>query len=148
VANPKRSGRDLIVEWLGAEALVYDPDSQRGHVLNGPAAAALRAAPDEISRRQVLRKAAAAGVTAAGAAAVMRTIVAPTPAQAQSLGNDCGANGACGTPLTCCGASGGSSTSGICCVAGQCCSNGTQFTCFIVSCQTTCAGTFTNGVCS
>jgi hypothetical protein len=83
------SGR-LIVEQLGAETLVYDTERHRAHALSGAGAVEFAAAKDDVSRREVLRRLALAGAGAAGAGALIRTMVAPTAAQAQSV---CGGAG-------------------------------------------------------
>jgi hypothetical protein len=58
------------------------------------------------SRREVIGRLALAGVAATGAGALVKTIVAPSAAQAQSLGTACtGSNdtqGTCNAGLTCC----------------------------------------------
>jgi hypothetical protein len=127
--------RGLIVEQLGEETLVFDTETNEAHTLSGAGAAEFLAA-DEVSRRQVLRKLALAGVAATSAGAIVRTIVAPSPAQAQSLtcmpactggtfccgtvcvavGTNCCNGVVCSTPCcqpgnTCCGAQ-------FCCTAG------------------------------
>jgi hypothetical protein len=106
----------LIVEHLDGEMLVYDTERNEAHALNGVGAAEFAAAPDEVSRREVLRKLALAGAAAAGAGALVKTIVAPTAAQAQT-GIACGA-ATCAAGQVCC-----SAPTGLCCAAGQCCSN-------------------------
>jgi hypothetical protein len=75
----------LIVEHLGDETLVYDTERNQAHALSGLGAAEFLAAESEVSRRDVLRKLALAGAAAAGTGALVKTIVAPTPAQAQTL---------------------------------------------------------------
>jgi hypothetical protein len=114
------------VEQLGGEALVYDVERNEAHALRGAAAAEFMAAGDEVSRRQVLRRLALAGAAAAGAGAMVKTIVAPTPAQAQ----------------TACVAAGGN-----CTTAGDCCAqaNATvQCTGSPTVCQFTCNAGFGN----
>jgi hypothetical protein len=101
----------LVVERLEDELLVYDVEANQAHRLAGEGAAAFDAAADDFSRRQVLRK-----LALAGAAAAMTTIVAPSPAQAQSpvCAPPCGQGLTCaqcpgGQPIcivgtaTCCG---------------------------------------------
>jgi hypothetical protein len=152
----------LIVEHLNGETLVYDTESNEAHALSGAGAAEFLAVEDEVSRREVLRKLALAGVAAAGTGAFVKTIVAPTAAQAQSLvctpacvpGAVCcqpGANACCtlgayiccpaGSAVTCCG------IGSLCCPAGSAhgcffpppgpCTSGTQ------CCSNVCC----NGVC-
>jgi hypothetical protein len=99
---------DLIVEHLDGETLVYDTDSNEAHALSGVGAAEFLAAEDEVSRREVLRKLALAGAAAAGTGALVRTIVAPAPAQAQSCLPD--GNATCTHNVQCC--------SGCCCTDG------------------------------
>jgi hypothetical protein len=74
----------LIVARLDGEVLVYDTELSEAHALRGAGAAEFAAAPDDVSRREVLRKMALAGAAAAGGTALVKTIVAPTAAQAQS----------------------------------------------------------------
>jgi hypothetical protein len=74
----------LIVEHLDGELLVYDADRDEAHALSGSGAAEFAAAPDDVSRREVLRKMVLAGAAASGGTALVKTIVAPTPAQAES----------------------------------------------------------------
>jgi hypothetical protein len=110
----------LIVERLGDETLVYDTERNEAHALGGPGAAEFAAAPDEVSRRDVLRKLALAGAAAAGTGALVKTIVAPVAAQAQSppLPN-CGGL-TCTAIQTCC-TFGAGAPSFECCTAGQTC---------------------------
>jgi hypothetical protein len=94
--------QDLVVQRLEGELLVYDTASNEAHCLSGVGAAEFEAAADEVSRRDVLRKMALAGVAAAGTGALLKTIVAPTAAQAQSIA--CGTGGLiCNASQTCCG---------------------------------------------
>jgi hypothetical protein len=88
----------LVVEQLDGETLVYDTELNEAHALSGTGAAEFLAAESEVSRREVLRKLALAGAAAAGTAALVKTIVAPSPAQAQSM---CGAGPACPLPTVC-----------------------------------------------
>jgi hypothetical protein len=134
----------LIVEQLDGETLVYDTERNEAHALSGAGAAAFLAVEDEVSRREILRKLALAGAAVAGTGALVKTIVAPTAAQAQSIcgspnqpccaGNTCPAtpppntqvgcvNGTClitcgGSNQTCC-------QPGDLCNGGQICQNGT-----------------------
>jgi hypothetical protein len=121
----------LIVERLGDETLVYDPETNEAHNLGGAAAAEFAAAPTEVSRREVLRKAALGGAASLAGASLIKTIAAPTPAQAQSAGQPCtgGAGGTCDAGLNCCG--------GTCCPTGQCCSGGGTTACFTLGGCTT-----------
>jgi hypothetical protein len=80
---------DLIVERLGGELLVYDTERNEAHALAGAGAAEFLAASGDVSRREVLRKLALAGVAAAGTGPLVKSIVAPIPANAQSA--PCGA---------------------------------------------------------
>jgi hypothetical protein len=73
----------LVVESLGDEVLVYDTERNEAHCLTRDAAARFAAASDDVSRRQVIRRLAAAGAAAAGAP-LIKTVVAPDPAAAQS----------------------------------------------------------------
>jgi hypothetical protein len=98
----ERSGREreaLIVERLGGEMLVYDTKSDEAYCLGGAAAVEFRAAPTDLSRRAVIRKLAVMGGAIAASSGVVTTIIAPTPAQAQSC---VPANGACVTLAQCC----------------------------------------------
>jgi hypothetical protein len=90
--------RGLIVERLDDQTLVYDTELNEAHALSGAGAAEFLAAANEVSRRQVLRKLALAGAAATGAGVVVKTIVAPTAAQAQSLTCTPG----CTVGLACC----------------------------------------------
>jgi hypothetical protein len=83
----------LIVQRLDDELLVYDTASNEAHVLGGAVAVEFERATDEVSRREVIRRLALAGAAAAGTTALVRSIVAPTAANAQS-GCVCG-NGTC-----------------------------------------------------
>jgi hypothetical protein len=97
-------GREaFIVQRLDEELLVYDTAADEVHCLSGNAVAEFEAAADEVSRRDVIRRMALAGAAAAGGAALVRSVIAPNPAQAQSTcvcgisGNlICGPNEACG----------------------------------------------------
>jgi hypothetical protein len=131
----------LIVEHLDDETLVYDTDRNEAHALSGAVAAAFLAAEDEVSRREVLRKLALTGAAVAGTGALVRTVIAPTPAQAQSpvqcgavmcqAGAQCCTTGPqpfCAVPTgTCCGSAvclpgiAGPCCQGICCLVGQIC---------------------------
>jgi hypothetical protein len=140
-------GGDLIVERLAGQTLVFDPASGEAHCLTGSGAQPFGAAPDDISRRQVLRHLALAGAAAAGGGALLRSIVSPTPAQAQSstcpgcsgincTAGNCTAGATCcvGTPSACCPPSIpqcclGTNGTAFCCLANQTCLTGTQ-TCF------------------
>jgi hypothetical protein len=77
----------LIVERLNGEMLVYDTASREAHRLDAEASAEFEAAPDDVSRREVIRRLALAGAAAVGAAQLVTTIVAPSPAQAQTCVN-------------------------------------------------------------
>jgi hypothetical protein len=92
--------RDFLIERLDGEALVYDTQTNEAHALKGAGLAEFEAAGDDVSRREVLRRLALAGAVAASGGALMRTIVTPTSAQAQSS-PPCG-NGTCPTGTTCC----------------------------------------------
>jgi hypothetical protein len=131
-------GKGLIIERLGDETLVYDPETHAAHNLGGAAAAEFAAAGSDVSRREVLRKLALAGAASVGGASLLKTIAAPTPAQAQSTGQPCGAGGTCSQGNTCC--------NGTCCATGECC-NSPQFG---VACLPGCAGTCfaVGGTCS
>jgi hypothetical protein len=74
----------LIVEHLPGEVLVYDTATNAAHVLGGSVAAAFDEAADEVSRRDLIRKMAVAGAAAAGGAPLVKSILAPTSADAQS----------------------------------------------------------------
>jgi hypothetical protein len=98
----------LVVEHLDGEVLVYDTERSEAHVLSGESATLFASAPDEASRREVLRRLALTAAAAAGAA-LLRTIVVPTPARAQSA--TCGPTAdPCAVSSDCC--------SGCCCVLG------------------------------
>jgi hypothetical protein len=96
----------LIVEHLDGEVLVYDTERNEAHALSGSGAAEFAAAPDDVSRREVLGKMTLAGAAAAGSMALVKTIVAPTPAHAQSAvcGATCFSAAACAGNVgcTCC----------------------------------------------
>jgi hypothetical protein len=107
----------LMVEKLAGETLVYDTASDEAHCLDPMAAAEFESAPDDVSRREVLRKLALVGAAAAGAAPLIKTIAAPTPAQAQSPTSCAGAPGTtCPAGTTCC-----VGMTAICCAAGTTC---------------------------
>jgi hypothetical protein len=125
---------ELIVEHLGPELLVFDTQTNEAHRLDGYAAAEFQAG-DDVSRREVLRRLALAGAAATGGAALVTTIVAPSPAQAQSTtcvpacsgkGFQCCTtgsaphceNGSC----TCCGDNCCAANT-VCCASGACCSS-------------------------
>jgi hypothetical protein len=128
-----RDGLDpLIVERLGDEVLVYDTETHEAHRLSGAAAAEFSAA-SEVSRREALRRLALAGAAAAGTAGLVRSIAAPTPAQAQS---NCTVT--CLPGDVCCGAT--------CCSAGAfCCAPGSQSPCCFVSATFCCPAGSANG---
>jgi hypothetical protein len=87
---------ELIVERLDGETLVYDTATSEAHRLDAAASARFDAAPNDVSRRQVLRKLAVVGAAAAGAGPLIKTIAVPTPAQAQSVcAPPCGPNQFC-----------------------------------------------------
>jgi hypothetical protein len=94
-------GERLIVERLDGETLVYDTERDEAHRLAGSAVTEFDAAPDDISRRAVLRKLGLAGLAAAGTAPLVKSIVAPTPAQAQSCVPTCTTAVTCCAGLTC-----------------------------------------------
>jgi hypothetical protein len=119
------TGDGLIVEVLGHETLVYDTARHEAHALSGRAAAEFAAASDDVSRREVLRKLALVGA-AATAGPFIRSIVAPTPAQAQTGLAD---NQNCATSGQCANA---------CCCA---------LTGFLNTCQTIAACNGVNGAC-
>jgi hypothetical protein len=111
----------LVVEHLIDQTLVYDRAANEAHLLQGSAAAEFAAAGDDLSRREVLRKLALAGAAAAGTGALVRTIVAPTPADAQTCTNP----GTCQVNSNCCPGFGCVAGQGVCfaCIAsGQPCS--------------------------
>jgi hypothetical protein len=129
---------------LDGETLVYDTERNEAHALTGAGAAEFLAAADDVSRRQVLRKLALAGVAAAGTGALVKTIVAPTAAQAQSA---CGSGPACTGGTTCCAPVSSSCcitdiTGFGCCPAGSAAdcgfSSGLQCLIDIVCCSGTC----------
>jgi hypothetical protein len=96
----------LIVQRLDDELLVYDTASDEAHCLSGGAAAEFASAPDEVSRREVIRKLALGGA-ALTIPLVMSIKVPPASAQASAT---CQAGGnACTTSAQC--------TSGCCCQA-------------------------------
>jgi hypothetical protein len=121
-------GERLIVERLGDETLVFDMESNEAHALSGAGAAEFLAADDEVSRRQVLGKLALAGAAASGAGALVRTIVAPSAAHAQS-GVPCGVN-FCPPSMTCCGIT--------CIPLSTICCNGTACQNGFICCGNTC----------
>jgi hypothetical protein len=130
----------LVVEFLDGEALVYDGETNGTHLLRGEAVAEFTAARDDVSRREVLRRMALAGVAAAGGGVLVQTIVSPTPAQAQS-GQPCTPGGGCVAGLVCC--------NGICCT---CCSpvTGGCDTCNLpgeACCSGVCCGQLFNSIC-
>jgi hypothetical protein len=90
----------LIVERLNGEVLVYDTERSEAHALSGAGAVEFAAATDDVSRREVLRKLVLAGVGGAGAGALVKTVVAPTAAHAQSA--NCGTL-TCTASQSCCG---------------------------------------------
>jgi hypothetical protein len=112
---------ELIVERLEGELLVYDVASDEGHRLDPAAAAEFEMARDDVSRREVIRRLTFAGAAAATGAPLVRTIISPTPASAQSPG----CSPAC-TPQTeqCCAA-----TATCCSTFQMCCPPGTATTC-------------------
>jgi hypothetical protein len=112
----------LILEHLDGEVLVYDTERNEAHALTGPGAAEFAAASDDVSRREVLRRMALAGVAAAGTGVLVKTIVAPTAAQAQSA-TACPLrpNGTCPAGTTCCVCVAGSGIA-----TAECCNNATQ----------------------
>jgi hypothetical protein len=131
---------DLIVEFLDSEALVYDGEDHGAHLLRGEAVEEFAAARDDLSRREILRRSALAGVTATGAILV-QTIVSPTPAQAQS-GLPClGAPGdTCPPSTTCC--TNVATGIAVCCAAGQtCCQFSTSSTPTCCTAGQVCNGT-------
>jgi hypothetical protein len=125
MAGADRNG--LEVQWLGDEALVYDTTTDEAHLLQGAAALEFETADDDVSRRQVLRSAAFAGAALTSGGLLVKTIVAPRPAQAQST-IPCGLQGeTCSTATQqCCpgvGTSGSSSIPFCCPLAQECCGN-------------------------
>lgn len=75
-----------------------------------------------VSRREVVRKAALVGAGAAAAAPLIKSIVAPTPAMAQSRGAQCipfGETG-CGVDADCCQAGENGETNNLFCFDGTC----------------------------
>jgi hypothetical protein len=136
-----QSGR-LIVEPLGDERLVYDTELGEAHRLGPAAALEFDSAADDISRRQVLRKLALAGA-AASSLPLIKTIAAPTPAQAQSGVVCAGApGGTCLPGFICCGGTTCVPSSFTCCGSGSC---PASFTCCPGSPATCCPPTFTCG---
>jgi hypothetical protein len=148
----------LIVERLDGETLVYDTERNEAHALSGAGAAEFLAAESEVSRRDVLRKLALAGAAAAGTGALVKTIVAPSAAQAQSPGCSppCPQGTLCCQPLqnvccngTCCPATAASS----CCAVGTtCCPLGSPNSCvpFTIGCTSgsqCCSNMCCNGIC-
>jgi hypothetical protein len=132
---------ELIVESLGEERLVYDVETNEAHRLGGAAALEFDAAGDDISRRQVLRKLALAGM-AASAVPLIKTIAAPTAAHAQS-GNCPGApGGACLAGFICCNGNTCVPSSFSCCGSGSC---PASFTCCPGTPATCCPPTFACG---
>jgi hypothetical protein len=135
----------LIVERLDGETLVYDTERNEAHALSGAGAAEFLAADDEVSRRQVLTRLALAGAAAAGTGALVKTIVAPTAARAQSAtcnppcqgAADFCCGGTCvGGPINCCagvvcilGACSCCGGSTLCAQPNICCPGGSAFTC-------------------
>jgi hypothetical protein len=122
----------LIVEHLDGEVLVYDTERNQAHTLSGSSAAAFVAASDDLSRREVLGRLALAGAAAAGSTALVKTIVAPAPALAQSANcgtGTCQANQTCCTPPTCCDNINELCSNGNCIqcgfLGGPCCPNST-----------------------
>ena len=106
---------EVIVERVGDELLVYDPQTDEAHQLTPRAATAFEESTAAgVSRRDALRRAALAGAGAAAAVPLVKSIVAPTPAHAgttpcfpdgagcsinaQCCSNNCNA-GVCGAPL-------------------------------------------------
>jgi hypothetical protein len=112
----------LIVEHLDGEVLVYDTDSDEAHCLTGDSALEFGTASSDLSRRAVLRRAALVGAAATGAAPLIKTIAAPTAAQAQS-----GVCPPCPPGIPCCSAAGMPR----CCLPGfeSCCPVGSQAAC-------------------
>jgi hypothetical protein len=132
----------LIVEHLDGETLVYDTQKNEAHALAGAGAAEFLAAESEVSRREVLRKLALAGVAAAGTGALVKTIVAPSPAHAQSPTACVNApGGTCAAGTTCCVAT---VTSACCTAAQQCC----VFGGLVASCCTNPTTTCIGGLCA
>jgi hypothetical protein len=148
----------LIVERLDGETLVYDTERNEAHALSGAGAAEFLAAADDVSRREVLRKLALAGVAAAGTGALVKTIIAPSAAQAQSPACDpactqgipCCNGVCCGMP--CCSPT--SQTPGACCPTFPCCNAGAVNTCGLgtgTQCTTgsqCCSGSCLAGACA
>jgi hypothetical protein len=106
---------DVVVERVGEELLVYDPRTDEAHQLTPRAATAFEeSTASGLSRRDALRRVALVGAGAAAAAPLVKSIVAPTPAQAgttpcfpdgtgcsidaQCCSNNCN-GGVCGPPL-------------------------------------------------
>jgi hypothetical protein len=127
----------LIVERLDDETLVYDTERNEAHALAGESAAEFLVAEDDVSRREVLRKLALAGAAAAGTGVLVKTIVAPTAAQAQSAV----CNPACAPGNFCC-----QPTANTCCSAGAsvCCFPGSATTCCSLAAPACCAAGSTN----
>jgi hypothetical protein len=117
------AGEDrLVVQRLDGETLVYDRASDEAHLLQGAAAVEFEAAGDEVSRRQVLRRATLAGVAAASGGLLLKTIVAPIPAQAQSP-IPCGGTTCDPATQECCfipATSGGAGGTDVCVLIGSC----------------------------
>jgi hypothetical protein len=135
----------LVVQRLQDELLVYDTSSNEAHVLAGALAAEFDAATDEVSRRDVIRRVAFAGATAAGGSALVKTIVAPAPALAQScipndspctLSTQCCSLGVCAQTATvgatCCAALNASCTTTADCG----CPSNTAYVCCAGHCTT------------
>jgi hypothetical protein len=118
-----------VVQRLDDELLVYDTAFNEAHCLDSTAAAEFAAAADDISRRQVIRRLALAGAATATAGSLLRTVVTPPAAQAQSA---ClGATVPCTSDAQCCSNFCGFGTcsclrTGLCqtnsdCASGCCC---------------------------
>jgi hypothetical protein len=127
----------LIVERLDDETLVYDTERNEAHALAGESAAEFLVAEDDVSRREVLRKLALAGAAAAGTGVLVKTIVAPTAAQAQSPA----CNPACGVGGLCC-----QPTANVCCSVSSpvCCAPGSTTSCCSFAAPTCCPTGSTN----
>jgi hypothetical protein len=139
------SREPFVVERLGDEVLVYDVATDEAHCLSAEGAAAFDAACDDVSRRQVIRRMALAGAGAIASGALVKSIAAPSPAQAQSTVTCVGApGGTCTAGETCCGTGGVK----LCCdtAAPTCCANpsgaaaccGAGLTCCIAGAAATC----------